>query len=364
MKKNLIAKTAALLLAASLTFALASCGSSDSSSSGKSEDNSPSASGSPASADSPAETSSPENADIKGETKTWGIYTVLVPEGWTLRTGDVFDDNDESVCSVKKSDFSYFELKCETEDTQKKKYEYNKKTYTLEQKDLPASTIAGIEWNGFEYGNELSKGFELYGTSNGRFLRISSVGFSFDSAEAKAILESFKVTAAEEESKPDESAPDESQPGEQPAVPATAALAEKAKMIFNGVTVSVGDKYADVKDALGEEAAESKKSQPCVPGAQEVEYHYYAGFIVEVNYEGTIMYISLSEENVPGTEGSTAGGLKLKDTREKAKQFLGEPDEEDEFHISYKDGSLTMNVYIREKDGIFIISAEDTSIPF
>ena len=190
MKKNTVTRLAALMLMAPMTLAFASCGGSDSSSVKETESE---AAVSSAAAE---ETVSEGEKAITGETKTWGIYTFLLPEGWTLRGGDVFNDNDETVCSVKKSDFSYFELKCETEDVQQRQYNYNKKTYTLNQKDLPATSIAGIEWNGFEYGSELSKGFELYGSFGGRFLRVSGVGFAFDSPEAKSLLESLKVTEA------------------------------------------------------------------------------------------------------------------------------------------------------------------------
>ena len=75
----------------------------------------------------------------------------------------------------------------------KQKYDYNKKTYTQDQKDLPATKVGDIEWNGFEYGGDFNKGFELYATVNGKNIRVSSCGFKFDSPEAKAILGSIKL---------------------------------------------------------------------------------------------------------------------------------------------------------------------------
>ncbi|NLT10390.1 MAG: hypothetical protein GXY08_12980, partial [Ruminococcus sp.] len=144
-------------------------------------------------------------ADLTGTEQTWGVFTLMVPDGWTLKGGDFLDENDPELCSVKKSDFSYFDIKSEKEDVQQKQYEYNKNTYTNEQKDIPATTLGDIEWNGFQYGNDFGGGFELYGQSNGRFLRVSCAGFSFDSPEAQAILGSLKVSPAEA----DESAPAE-----------------------------------------------------------------------------------------------------------------------------------------------------------
>ena len=193
MKNSILAKAAALLMAASLTMSLVSCGDSDSSEKKKTNNDSDAVTVDESSEEN-SEENSEETKEITGETKTWGVYTVLIPEGWTLRQGDALDENDENYCSVKKSDFSYFDLKNESEEVSKKQYEYNKKTYTLNQKDIPATKIGDIEWNGFEYGNELNKGFELYATVNGKNIRVSSCGFGFDSAETKAVLGSLKIS--------------------------------------------------------------------------------------------------------------------------------------------------------------------------
>ena len=182
MKKSIMAKAASIILASSLMLGMTACGDSSS----KSEDNS--------TASSEAASSKAEDKKITGKTETWGVFTVLVPDGWTLRKGDALDDNDQTVCSVKKSDFSYFDLKSEKDDVMKQKYDYNKKTYTQDQKDLPATKVGDIEWNGFEYGGDLNKGFELYATVNGKNIRVSSCGLKFDSPEAKAVLTSIKLS--------------------------------------------------------------------------------------------------------------------------------------------------------------------------
>ena len=181
MKKSIMAKAASIILASSLVLGMTACGDSSS----KSDDT--------GAASSAAVSSSSEDKEITGKTETWGVFTVLVPDGWTLRKGDALDENDQTVCSVKKSDFSYFDLKSEKDDVMKQKYDYNKKTYTQDQKDLPATKVGDIEWNGFEYGGDFNKGFELYATVNGKNIRVSSCGFKFDSPEAKAILGSIKL---------------------------------------------------------------------------------------------------------------------------------------------------------------------------
>lgn len=154
--------------------------------------------------------------------------------------------------------------------------------------------------------------------------------------------------------------------GSTPAVPATASFAEKTKYIYNGATFEIGSKFADVKDKLGDQAKPSATSTPCVPGAHDVEYFYYAGLIIQVNFEGTIMDIQLNEEMAPGRDGTISVGLKLGDTREKAKELLGEPASEDEYSITYKDpdSKKTLSIYDRENEGIYIIGLTDSEIPF
>lgn len=178
MKKKL----AAIALAATMCIGMTACG--DSSTADDNNDSSTPA----------ASSSKAEDKQITGETKTWGVFTVLVHEGWELKGGDALDENDQNRCSVKKSDFTYFDLKSEKDDIMKQQYDYNKKTYTDQQKDLAATKIGDFEWNGFEYGGDFNKGFELYATANGKNIRVSCCGFSFDSAEAKAILGSIKLS--------------------------------------------------------------------------------------------------------------------------------------------------------------------------
>ena len=181
MKKSILAKAASIILASSLMLGMTACGDSS-----KSEDNS--------TASSTAASSAAEDKEITGKTETWGVFTVLVPDGWTLKQGHSLDEKDPNYCAVKKSDFSYFDLKSEKDDVMKQQYDYNKKTYTQDQKDLPATKVGDIEWNGFEYDGAGTPCFELYSTVNGKNIRVSCCGFKFDSAEAKAVLTSIKLS--------------------------------------------------------------------------------------------------------------------------------------------------------------------------
>ncbi len=126
-------------------------------------------------------------------TENWGDYSVGVPEGWEFVKGDVFDEDDTRYCSVKKSLFYYFDFKMETEETMNNQYGYNKNTYTNEQQDV-SGTYGGIDWTGFQYSDGFGGyGFELYAIANGKPVRVSSAGFTFDSEETKTVLGSLVI---------------------------------------------------------------------------------------------------------------------------------------------------------------------------
>ena len=134
----------------------------------------------------PAETQSKE---ISGRTAEWGAYTVLVPEGFELKEAGEFSYYD---FSVEKSDFCYISFITEADnDTMMNKYNYNKDTYTNEQEDVEA-VYGGNTWTGFQYSDGWGGyGFEAYTSLGEKLVRVSAVGYRFDSPEAQAVLGSF-----------------------------------------------------------------------------------------------------------------------------------------------------------------------------
>ena len=145
----------------------------------------------------PSEESASEESQVEeitiSSTETWGDMTVGVPDGWTFRKGDVLDEEDTRYCSVKKSDFSFFDFKMESEELMKQQYDYNKKTYTNEQQDV-SGKYGDIDWTGFQYGDGFGGyGFEIYSTVNGKPIRVSCAGFAFDSNEAETVLSSLSI---------------------------------------------------------------------------------------------------------------------------------------------------------------------------
>ena len=134
-----------------------------------------------------------EDENVTGETKEWGNFSFLLPEGYEFRGGDVFDEEDTRCFSVKKSDFSYFDFQLESsEENMMNKYNYNKNLYTNGQADAEV-TYNGVEWKGFEYDSWGTPCFEIYAEINGSFVRVSSAGFKLDGAVAAAVLESLEL---------------------------------------------------------------------------------------------------------------------------------------------------------------------------
>lgn len=183
MKKKLFVVLAGITVCASL----AACGgSSDTTTSAPAPD-------APAASETVTEEAPAAASVTIASTETWGDFTVGVPEGWKFRKGDSLDETDTHYCSVKKSDFSYFDFKMEKEEIYKQKYDQNKATYTNEQVDV-SGKFGDIDWTGFQYSDGWGGyGFELYATANGKPVRVSCAGFKFDSPETKAVLESLKI---------------------------------------------------------------------------------------------------------------------------------------------------------------------------
>ena len=198
-KKNLVA----ICVTAAIGLSITGCGSSSTSTTGSTTNTSDTSISTEITTtdNTTSGTTEEPNTDslpVKGATTKWGQFTFSVPASVTFKGGDVFDENDTRVCSLKVSDFKYFEFKTESEDIMKQKYEYNKSTYTTEQSDI-SETINGINWTGFQYSDGWGGyGFELYTTVNNTCVRVSSAGYKFDDDLTKSILENFSVSAPEE----------------------------------------------------------------------------------------------------------------------------------------------------------------------
>ena len=246
MRKRIIT----LALAAAMSLSLAACGD-------KKEENDTKATtqaATQAASESTTEaaTEATTEAPAAVEAKTVGEWSVEVPGGWELKIGDFLDENDTRYFAVKKSDFYYFDFKSDGEDSIKKNYDHNKKTYTNEQQDVQA-TIGSGEWTGFQYSDGFGGyGFEAYTTIDNTMIRVSSAGFAFDSEETKAVLGSLKHIAASENGVETTEAKNDSETtSEETTTEATTEAAPVyAKTIEMKVgTVGIPEGYTEKKDA-------------------------------------------------------------------------------------------------------------------
>ena len=145
-------------------------------------------------------TPTPEGGPEIASMETWGDFTVGVPVGWTFRKGDAFDEDDTRYCSVKMSDFKYFDFKLESDELATQHYLYNKETYTNEQK-IVSGTFGDISWDGFQYSDGWGGyGFELITTlDDGRRARVSSCGFQINSDEVALVLSTLRIASSDED---------------------------------------------------------------------------------------------------------------------------------------------------------------------
>lgn len=177
-----IRKLLALALALVLALALfTACGKND-----EDKDTTPAPAGA---TDAPTTDAPAEPGQISGETKEYNGYSMLIPDGFTLKEPGEFSSYD---FAVRKSDFYYFDFNTEQDnELAMQHYDYNKNTYINEQTDVEA-TYGENTWTGFQYSDGWGGwGFEAYTTFGDHIVRVSSAGFKFDSAEAQAILASL-----------------------------------------------------------------------------------------------------------------------------------------------------------------------------
>ncbi len=138
------------------------------------------------------------------------------------------------------------------------------------------------------------------------------------------------------------------------------SLADRAKVLYNGVTFGTGDNINDIKEALGAESAPSSSAASCLTGELILEY-YYAGMTIQANDDGTIFAVEISENLSPGRTASTAGGLRCGSTAEDAAVAFGEPEDPEASKYEYEDGTLKVQVMTR-KESVNAILITDSSL--
>ena len=139
-------------------------------------------------------------------------------------------------------------------------------------------------------------------------------------------------------------------------------LAAAAKVSFNGVTFGTGDKASEVVAKLGDQVKPSDSSQPCIPGAGELTRYYYKGMTITASQYDVISNINFSNENGEGDDAKTADGIGLGSTADEIKAAIGTPASEDEFGLSYSEGTLSLTVVFDDEGKVMSLSIEDMSV--
>lgn len=140
------------------------------------------------------ETPEAEPAATGGGVQEWGDFTVMVPEGFSIRGYDFMDETNPTMFIVEKSDYVYFNFwDVPSEEQMMSDYNGLKNTYTNGQVEVSA-TYNGVDWVGFQYDDGFGgNGFEVYAVMGDKFLRVGCCGFTLDDATAETVLGSLTV---------------------------------------------------------------------------------------------------------------------------------------------------------------------------
>ena len=137
-------------------------------------------------------------ASVKGSTEEWGYYKVLVPEGYTLKGGNLLDENDKGKFNLNSNNdaLTYFMFSLFDEEGAKDSVDTTKEI-NEGAKDVTA-TYNGVTWTGVAYESIGYQCFSMYGDfGGGHFVVLSAVGNTYDSDIANAVLSSLVVNVTE-----------------------------------------------------------------------------------------------------------------------------------------------------------------------
>ncbi len=137
---------------------------------------------------------------VKGETRTWGNFTVLVPEGMTLKGGNLLNAEDPDCFNLHLTDneLHYVMIDLALDEESAKDGVATTKEMNEDSDPKDVTLTAGAAWTGVSYNYYGSCDcFQIYATVNGRVVVARGAYYAFDSATVKAILSSLTYTPAE-----------------------------------------------------------------------------------------------------------------------------------------------------------------------
>ena len=139
-----------------------------------------------------------QTASVKGETGEWGYYKVLVPQGYTLKGGNLLDENDKGKFNLNNDDsaLTYYMFGLYDEEGAKDSLDMTKEI-NEGSKDVTA-TYNGVEWKGVAYESIGYQCFELSADfGDGHFVVVNAVGNAYDADITNAVLSSLVVNVTE-----------------------------------------------------------------------------------------------------------------------------------------------------------------------
>ena len=173
-----IKKVIAIMLAAALASAvLASCGNK-----GKVVDGSDGGNG--------------NSATVTGEDRTWGNITIFVPDGFTLKGGDILSDEnpDKLTLNSDDSDMTYVTVTANADDDNVKMGIESTRSMNEGAEDY--TVAAGeTEWTGVTYNASGYQCYALCAPMGDGYVMLTCAGVG--EAALNLILESIKVSAAD-----------------------------------------------------------------------------------------------------------------------------------------------------------------------
>ena len=133
---------------------------------------------------------------VAGETQTWGNITVLVPDGMTLKGGNVLDEKDPDVVNISKKDNATNYILITISDDEEGAKSGLDSTKDANKGSKETTFEAGKKWTAVTYEYSGSPAFQAYAEFDGRYAVIQSFGFATDDETTTAVLSSLKVKAA------------------------------------------------------------------------------------------------------------------------------------------------------------------------
>ena len=117
---------------------------------------------------------------------------------------------------------------------------------------------------------------------------------------------------------------------------------------FNGANLNLGMEFAKVKDMLGSETKPAETIEPCDGGDYIQEMHFYDGLTVNTLRGETIIGLEVPQDG--GDGAMMQGKVKKGATVDEVKKQLGNPENEDEYSLSYTIGTASLMIYL--SDGV------------